>query len=303
MHKMNREDLIKKWLDNELNPKELEAFHLLEDSEDLVKLSNSLKHFKAPEFNTDEALQSVRQSIKTTQAPVVAINWKSHILRIAAVLVLSFSAFYYTTTLDTTIDTLAAQQTTLNLPDDSKVTLNALSSITYNKKNWDNLRDVSLEGEAYFKVAKGATFNVKTTSGTITVLGTQFKVKHRNNLFEVVCYEGSVSVSHNSKKAVLKPGDSYLIIDGNYIATEKENALLPSWINNESYFKSLPFTHVLSEFERQYKVTISSQNIDTKQLFTGSFTHDNIDLALKSITLPLNITYTKQNNNIVLTRE
>lgn len=300
MHKMNREDLIKKWLDDELNPQELEAFKLLEDSDDLVRLSNAAKHFKAPEYNVSEELKTVMKSIDT--APK-STNWKSHILRIAAVLVLSISAFYYTTTLDTTIDTLAAQQTTLNLPDESQVTLNALSSITYNKKNWDELRDVTLEGEAYFKVAKGATFNVNTPSGIVSVLGTQFKVKHRNNFFEVVCYEGSVSVSHNSKKAVLKPGDSYLIIDGNYIATEKENALQPSWINNESYFKSLPFTYVLREFERQYKVTINSKEIDTTQLFTGSFTHENIDLALKSITLPLNITYLQNNNNIVLTRE
>ena len=51
---MKREDLIKKWLDNELNTQELEAFKMLEDYEALVKLSNSTKRFKAPEFNTSE---------------------------------------------------------------------------------------------------------------------------------------------------------------------------------------------------------------------------------------------------------
>ena len=45
---MKREDLIKKWLDNELNTQELKAFKVLEDYEFLVKLSNSTKHFKAP---------------------------------------------------------------------------------------------------------------------------------------------------------------------------------------------------------------------------------------------------------------
>ena len=70
---------------------------------------------------------------------------------------------------------------------------------------------------------------------------------------------------------------------------EKENSKNPSWVNNESYFKSMPLSFVLNEFERQYNITLESQNIDTKQVYTGSFAHDDLELALKSITLPLNI--------------
>jgi ferric-dicitrate binding protein FerR (iron transport regulator) len=299
---MEREELIKKWLDNELDTHELEAFKSLEDYEALVKLSSSAKNFKAPEFNTQTELNKVLSTIKPSQQH--SNNWLKPMLRVAAIVAICFSVYYYTTTIDTHITTLAAQKTTIELPDASKVSLNALSTLTYNKKDWKDFREVELKGEAFFKVTKGSTFNVNTPAGTVTVFGTQFNVKQRKNLFEVICYEGSVGVTHKSYNTTLKPGDSFLIIDGKIIAKEKETNLNPSWINNESYFKSMSFAHVLHEFERQYDVHINSQHIDIDQLFTGSFVHDNMELALKSITLPLNLNYRIENNNsIVLSRE
>jgi len=296
---MKREELIKKWLDNELNSQELEAFKQLEDYEELVRLSNSVKQFKAPAYQSTEELNIALQQISKIKPR--SNNWLKPILRIAAILALSFSVYYYTTTLDTGITTLAAQKTTIELPDASLVSLNAESTLVYNKKTWVNQRDISLNGEAYFKVAKGATFSVNTPLGTVSVLGTQFNIKQRQNYFEVICYEGSVLVTQNSNIVTLKSGESFLIINGKRIAKEKETALNPSWINNESSFKSTPFAHVIREFERQYNVTITPQNIDLSQLFTGSFSHDDTELALKSITLPLNINYSLINDtNIVL---
>ena len=162
---------------------------------------------------------------------------------------------------------------------------------------------MELEGEAFFKVAKGSSFNVITKSGTVTVYGTQFNVKQRDNYSEVICYEGLVGVTYKSKETKLKPGDSFLIIDGKTIAKEKENRTMPSWLNNESTFKSLPYKTIVAEFERQYDVDITLMNIDSTQLFTGSFTHDNLEIALKSITLPLHLTYSKTNNTIILKGE
>ena len=65
----------------------------------------------------------------------------------------------------------------------------------------------------------------------------------------------------------------------------------------------MPFSQVIAEFERQYNVTFSVNTIDTNQLFTGSFAHNNLDIALQAITIPLNLAYTKNNNKISLKRE
>lgn len=297
---MNRETLIKKWLDNELSAKELEAFKQLEDYEQLIKLSDRVQQFKAPAYDVDEALKTIMPKIapKPKQTSIM-----KQLLRIAAIVVLGFSIFYYTTTLDTTLSTDVAQKTSIALPDASTVIMNAKSELTYNKHNWNKQRDISLIGEAYFKVTKGSSFNVKTSLGTVTVLGTQFKVKQRPDLFEVICYEGSVKVTHQGQDSILKPGDSFLILDGKLITKEKETAPNPSWLNDKSYFKSMPLSYVLNEFERQYNLNFNAQNIDDNQIYTGSFTHKDIDLALKSITLPLNLNYSIKNNTVVLSRE
>ena len=298
---MNKETLISKWLNNDLNDQELEAFKRLEDYDDLVKLNDSMQAFKADDYDTSRELESVLKTIKTSKKQ--SIHWVKPFMRAAAILTICFSLYYYTTTIDTTITTEFAQKTTIELPDASSVSLNAKSLLAFNKNSWKNEREVTLEGEAFFKVAKGSSFHVLTKSGIVTVYGTQFNVKQRDNYFEVICYEGLVGVSYNSQEIKLKPGDSFLIIDGKQIAKEKEKRTIPSWLNNESTFKSLPYKEVIAEFERQYHVDITLVNIDTNQLFTGSFAHNNLEVALKAITLPLHVTYSKTNRTIILKRE
>ncbi|MEJ2113296.1 MAG: FecR family protein [Flavobacteriaceae bacterium] len=300
---MKREDLIKKWLDNELNTHELEAFKKLEDYDELISLDTNLQDFKAEDYDTSIELNKLKDTIKVTKVNKLKLIWINPLLRVAAILAICFSVYYYTTSLDTTVSTLASQKTFIELPDASNVSLNAKSFITFNKKKWNDVREVELEGEAFFKVSKGSTFNVITSSGTVTVYGTEFNVKQRDNYFEVICYEGLVGVTYKSQQTKLSPGDSFLIIDGKLIAKEKEISTTPSWLHNESQFESLPYIQVIAEFERQYNVKINSDAVDTDQLFTGGFSHNNIDVALKSITLPLHLTYSKINNTITLNRE
>lgn len=302
MQHMKREELIKKWLDNDLNPDELKAFESLEDHDDLVKLSDSLKRFEAPQYDTDSELTSVLQKIESSKSN--NRSWVKPLVGIAAVLTVFFGVRYYNSTLSTEINTLASEKTAIELPDASNATLNALTSLKFNKNNWTNEREVYLEGEAFFQVAKGSRFDVITDDGVVSVLGTEFNVKQRDNIFEVVCYEGLVAVKHKSNTIKLKPGTSYSIVNGKLIAKEKETRQTPYWLENESHFQSIPYKEVLAEFQRQYGVSISSSSIDTTLLFTGNFRHDDMDLALKSITLPLNLKYSLENDStIVLSSE
>lgn len=299
---MERKDLIQKWLDHELNAEELEAFKKLEDYDALVSMDAQLKAFKAPEYKTSEELNTV---LKTIRAPKTKTkqNWVRAVIRIAAVVVIGLSV-YYSINLDTTVSTLAAnKETDIELPDASKVSLNALSSVTFNKLHWKKERKVELDGEAFFKVAKGSKFQVVTEAGTVTVFGTQFDVKQRDHYFEVTCYEGKVGVISQDQQATLLAGDSFLMIDGKLIAKEKEKLSTPSWLNNESQFTGLPYSVVLDEFERQYNITIDPTDVDVTQLFFGGFPHNNMDVALKAITLPLHLTYSKTKTTITLKRD
>lgn len=298
---MERDELILKWLNNDLTVAELEAFKQLKDYEALMTLNTHLHGFKAKEYNVFEELEATLKAIETRKK--AKRNWLPIVMRVAAVLVVCLGIFYYTTTLDTQVSTLIAEKQTIELPDASTVVINAKSSITYNKHDWNDFRNVSLNGEAYFEVAKGSTFEVTTPNGMVRVLGTKFNVKQRDNYFEVVCYEGLVQVVYDSYNEKLSAGNSLLIFDGKLVANEKENKAEPSWINNQSTFKSLPYKEVIAEFERQYDITINTKNVNDAQLFTGTFTHDNLDVALKSITLPLQLKYTRTGKTIILQRE
>tara|TARA_R110001592_G_scaffold82983_2_gene245694 strand:- start:201 stop:1097 length:897 start_codon:yes stop_codon:yes gene_type:complete len=298
---MKREELIKKWLNNNLNPEEQNAFEQLEDYNQLIKMDATLKGFKAPEFSVDQTYQTLKPHLKSQSSKTN--QWLKPLLRIAAVLAIGFSVYFYTSNLDEHIETLVAQQTTIQLPDNSTVDLNANSTVTFNENSWSKTRAVTLNGEAFFKVAKGERFDVITSDGIVSVLGTQFNVKQRESYFEVTCYEGLVGVTHNNKTVKLKPGHTFKIIDGKQLTADKETAAQPIWLHGESSFKSVPLKHVIAEFENQYDLQINTDQIDTSRLFTGSFTHNNLDLALKSVTIPLNLSYSKSGKSILLKRE
>lgn len=289
---MEKAELIKKWLDNNLSKEEQIAFEALDDYDHLIKLNDNLKRFKAPTYESENVLNTIFDDKKPKKNTLKTLTFLS---KIAAVFVLGFSIYYFSLNNKTNINTLTSEKISSKLPDNSLVTINAMSSISFNKKNWNSKRNVKLKGEAYFKVSKGSKFNVITKNGIVSVLGTEFNVKNRDNTFEVICYEGSVKVTHKNVVKKLLPGDYF---KAGLVLKNKIKNTAPTWIKNESTFYSQPFIEVIQEFERQYNVKIKTEKIDTTLLFTGKFIHNDIDIALKTLTLPFNIIF-EQNDNII----
>ena len=135
------------------------------------------------------------------------------------------------------------------------------------------------------------------------MLGTQFNVEQREDYFEVSCYEGLVSVTFNNTTHKLPAGNSIRILDGR---TTKSIAPIngqPAWMRNESSFKSVPLYYVLKELERQYGITVTTEKIDTKQLFTGSFSNTDLNLALESISAPTQLLYNINKDKVLIYAE
>lgn len=295
-----KENHLAKWLNNELSEAELEEFKNSPGYASYERIVKAAVDFGGPEFNVEKALKDL-EARKAGKAPgVILLNpWKK-VLRVAAVIAFIFAlSLVYLSTLEETISTRYAQRTEVVLPDASEVWLNAGSEISYNKKNWDKERRVDLKGEAFFKVAKGEKFSVATSTGTVMVLGTRFNVETRGKYFEVSCFEGLVRVTYRGKSRELPAGTSFLAIDGKIMPIQGPGANAPSWINNESTFQSTPLAYVLSEFERQYNVEVSTRNVNLDQLYTGSFSNTNINLALQSISAPSQISFILEGNKVL----
>ena len=183
-----------------------------------------------------------------------------------------------------------AERAELDLPDGSEVVINAVSSIAYNESKWKKDRRLALQGEAFFKVAKGATFSVETDMGNVTVLGTQFNVKQRDSILNVSCFEGRVRVVVSDKGHPLEKGQTLSVRNG-IVSLGRTFLLQPSWVDGRSSFQSVPLWEVLQEFKRQYAIEINMEGVDASKVFTGSFVHDDLELAAQAVTQPFKLRY------------
>ncbi|MEP0265613.1 FecR family protein [Dokdonia sp.] len=300
---MEKEYLYKKWLNDELTPSELEAFRELDDAALSQEIIQEAKRFNASEqylVDDFEVFNSRKDKDSTIPTKVIRFNWIQKLSGVAALFVIILGAYYAITAQSTTtITTQLAQKETVHLPDQSQVTLNAITSLTYAKDTWDTKREVSLDGEAFFNVAKGATFDVLTDDGIVSVLGTSFNVKQRNHFFEVTCYEGLVSVSYNDKEIKLPAGTTFRL-DHTIETKGTISGDGPQWIANRSVFSKVAVIEVFKELERQYDVRIDLTNIDSTILFSGGFEHSDLPNALTAITAPLRMNYNIENNRKVV---
>ncbi|MDH3698465.1 MAG: FecR domain-containing protein [Flavobacteriaceae bacterium] len=291
---MDKEYLIQKWLADELSAEEFELFEALEGSAFMKGVTSDAAAFKASQFSGARDYQELKTRIQKTETPVKIkkLHWVKPLLRIASVLVVGLALYFIFLYENLTeLQSDFGQKISITLPDASSVTMNAITEIAYNEKKWKKNRKIVLEGEAFFDVAKGAQFDVITAAGKVTVLGTEFNVKQRGTYFEVKCFEGSVQVTSNTNDAILHEGDYIRFLDGQVI-TGKNTAANPSWFNNLSDFQRIPVSEIFEELERQYGIKIILEEVNTSQLFTGAFVHDNLDHALISITEPLDLDYT-----------
>ena len=222
---MNKEQLINKWLDSGLDETQLDEFKKMPEYDTYAKLSERAPLFKDDSFNVDLEYKKLSSKLKINQPTQTNSNTSTvrsfinPFLRVAAVVAIGF-AVYYMPIYDNmaTVKTLADQQTTVALPDASTVALEKSSSLRFQKRNWNEKRQVNLVGEARFKVAKGSAFDVETWIGKVTVLGTDFKVIQRENFFEIECFEGMVSFDYKGKTVKLPAGKSLRIIDGKIVS-------------------------------------------------------------------------------------
>ena len=94
-----------------------------------------------------------------------------------------------------------------------------------------------------------------------------------------------------------------MVIDGNIVNAEKPNSPMPSWMNKESSFKSIPLKYVLDEFQWQHNVMVETQNIDLDKVFTGTFSNTDKDLALQSISVPSHLKFKLEGNKVLFYAE
>jgi transmembrane sensor len=301
----DNDTFLAKWLEGELSDDALKTLVSETEYNSFLKIRKGINTYDVLESSTDTSFIKIQNHISKRKGQesgkVRQLKSNTWFLGIAASVVLLFGLFFILGDNIVTIETNYGEQKTIVLLDGSEVILNSKSTLTYDEGDWENNRTLNLTGEAHFKVKKGSTFTVLTNNGAVEVLGTQFNVNSLSDLFEVICFEGKVSVTSKEEKYILLPTNSVRRINGNRIEKWATVDLNPSWLNGESTFKSVPLKYVIRSLESQYDIAINSNAINNNIIYTGSFTHKDLDTALKTVFKSLHIQYSeKENRNIYL---
>ena len=290
---MDEDYKLAKWLNNELTAEELAEFKQNPDFPLYEKIKENSARLKTPAFDQDKMLSKVVAAKKETKVVKLQQNWFT---RIAAILVIGLGLFFAYENSNVTYYGNDDLITIIKLPDNSEVAINNNSEIKYQKWFWKNNRTIDLKGEAYFKVAKGKTFEVNTNLGKVTVLGTQFNVNAKDNTFEVTCYEGKVKVKYKNQELILTKG--MLVTFENDSKKEGKTTLsMPNWASDEieMRFTNQNLKTIITDIENTYNVTIKTNTIATEQLFTGKLPSNNLDVALQIIASTYHLQINKSN--------
>lgn len=241
------------------------------------------------ETNFDDLFQETK---------VKKLNFNQQIMRlsIAASFILligigSFGWFY-----SKTIVSPRGNHLTASLPDGSTVELNAESSLKYYPYRWAARRNVQFEGEGYFEVQKGKKFTVESKLGETSVLGTSFNIYSRDDSYRVLCLTGKVGVKASSKESViLNPNQEVIIKSGKVF--KQNNNLKPentiSWRFNQFLYTAAPFKRVIQEIERQYGISINTEE-ELNDLISCNFQiKPNVEEILSVVCKPLGYNFTK----------
>ena len=207
-------------------------------------------------------------------------------------------------------------KSTIQLADGSKVWLNADSKIQYPPLFEGNTREVYLDGEAFFEVAKNPQkpFIIHLANGTIRVLGTSFNVRAYDNekVVETSVATGKVAFIPKYKNS-RRQQDTVFVTPNNkvrYLFNAEKIAVLPTlatedkaWTEGRMIFKAMRLQDIATELERNFGKKVIFRDDDAKNyILTGSFQNNTLEEVMYyfSLSKSKKIYYKITNNELLI---
>lgn len=286
-----------------VNKKELEDLYLIIQATEKAKMMRRI--------NIEQSLRKCKHNIKMRAKKQKRIYFYQTVQRIAAVLLIPVLALSIAlATRNTTHTQLvevrsnAGVVSVFELPDGSKIWLNAGGSLRYPTAFENDVRTVELTGEAYFEVAKNSNkpFIVETKNQySIRVLGTSFNVSayHDDDNIETTLVEGSVELNikqSNGKLTTkrLEPNEKSIYSTKNKILSIStvDTKFDTAWRNGQLIFKDAAMQDVFKTLERHYNVEFYVKNKEAiKGTITANFKNEQLPQVMEYIQLAAGIKY------------
>jgi transmembrane sensor len=231
----------------------------------------------------------------------------------------------------TTISAPIGSRSIVDLPDGTKVWLNAGSKLTYSGDYGIRTREVSLAGEAYFSVKtnKAVPFLVKTTDVTVKALGTKFNVKAypEEEVITATLEEGSIEVTsfqnrrapnkvtlkpHEMITFARKPSKPQLKRERNLQDDIQKKEMkvisnvniepLTSWKDETWTIDAQPLGTLAPILERRYNIQISFSSEEISSFrFTSKIENETIEQIMSALELSAPVKYKMERNHLYIT--
>lgn len=194
--------------------------------------------------------------------PGVAAAWLGAVFCLALVFYLFNSKISPEEAMLTTV-TAFGERKKVKLSDGSVVWLNAASRLGYPGRFSGDLREVTLEGEAFFDVARNPDKPFVIRSGTLktTVLGTSFNIRayEEDKTMSVAVVTGKVRVSSSGKELQLEPNQQAVFDKKRHKLDKKPEMAaseMASWKEGMLQFRNTTFSEVTAVLKRSRGVSI-----------------------------------------------
>ncbi len=256
-------------------------------------------HYRLKKYDTSGALSQVKSRIRGEKPKATSMALRT--LKVAAAVILALiigSAAYYVGQRQpehphmagVMVDNAGLSQ--IELSDGTLVTLNRDTKINYPDQFANDIREVSIEGEAFFEVTPNPhkPFIIHAGEATVRVLGTSFSVNAypENDRIEVIVASGKVEVSKlaNLHKITLDPGDKGTFINSSKQLTKSLNddPNFLAWKTRTFIFTETALTEVIKQLNKVYRVQVELPNHELDELLLNAhFEKETLDFILEVI--------------------
>ncbi|TYR36907.1 DUF4974 domain-containing protein [Sphingobacterium phlebotomi] len=193
----------------------------------------------------------------------------------------------------------------MQLPDSSKVWLNANSKLYFPNRFPKNERSVKIEGEVFFEVRpdKKRPFKVQTGDLHISVLGTSFNVRaYQPAHIATTLVEGRVQLDYQGQTLTMSPGENVFIAsDGRLKLRRIDIESATAWKEGYFYFKDETLAKILQDVVNWYDLTISIGGTLPDTRYSGSIDRNsNLSGVLNMLSAVAGLDFERNGNHLTV---
>lgn len=285
-----------------------------DNAREIFNMQQLYEELQARSMSADEVEQALQESLRRNQPRRQMPRWLSYAATLLVGLVLGAAVLFMEQQRSDSLKTIFADgniNKELVLPDGTHIWLNKGSRLWYPAEFDGDLREVRMEGEGFFEVAKDKEhpFVINNKLMTIRVLGTKFNYKVEKEHGEVTLLEGSVGVTtpQNQEMQLLQPGQRVDVDgrSGKLMISQADMNTAAIWHTRLITFKNANISSIAQTLEKLYGVTVYiDRGIDTKRTYSGAIEYkENLDSVLMLLQNTLPVKYSRNGNSITLRQQ